>query len=54
MAIVLRDKKPTTSYIQRRLSIGYNKAADLIDQMEANGVISPPNVAGKREILKGE
>lgn len=54
VAIVLRDKKPTTSYIQRRLSIGYNKAADLIDQMEANGVISPPNAAGKREILKGE
>lgn len=54
VAIVLRDKKPTTSYIQRRLSIGYNKAADLIDQMEANGVISAPNVAGKREILKGE
>lgn len=54
VAIVLRDKKPTTSYIQRRLSIGYNKAADLIDQMEANGIISPPNAAGKREILKGE
>jgi len=49
--IVLRDKKPTTSYIQRRLSIGYNKAADLIDRMEAEGIISAPNVAGKREIL---
>jgi len=49
--IVLRDKKPTTSYIQRRLSIGYNKAADLIDRMEADGIISAPNVAGKREIL---
>jgi len=51
VAIVLRDKKPTTSYIQRRLSIGYNKAADLIDRMEAEGVISAPNAAGKREIL---
>ncbi|MBP5344113.1 MAG: DNA translocase FtsK 4TM domain-containing protein [Alphaproteobacteria bacterium] len=51
VAIVLRDKKPTTSYIQRRLSIGYNKAADLIDRMEAEGIISAPNVAGKREIL---
>ncbi len=49
--IVLRDKKPTTSYIQRRLSIGYNKAADLIDRMEQEGIISAPNVAGKREIL---
>ena len=49
--IVLRDKKPTTSYIQRRLSIGYNKAADLIDRMESEGIISAPNVAGKREIL---
>ena len=51
VAIVLRDKKPTTSYIQRRLSIGYNKAATLIEQMEQEGVISPPNAAGKREIL---
>ena len=51
VAIVLRDKKPTTSYIQRRLSIGYNKAASLIEKMEQNGVISAPNIAGKREIL---
>ncbi len=51
VAIVLRDKKPTTSYIQRQLRIGYNKAADLIDRMEAEGVVSKPNVAGKREIL---
>ena len=49
--IVLRDKKPTTSYIQRRLSIGYNKAADLIDRMEQEGIVSAPNVSGKREIL---
>ena len=51
VAIVLRDKKPTTSYIQRRLSIGYNKAASLIERMEQEGVISAPNAAGKREIL---
>ena len=51
VAIVLRDKKPTTSYIQRRLSIGYNKAASLIEKMEQEGVISAPNAAGKREIL---
>ncbi len=53
VAIVLRDKKPTTSYIQRRLSIGYNKAATLIEKMEENGIVSAPNNTGKREILTG-
>ncbi len=51
VAIVLRDKKCSTSYIQRRLSVGYNKAASLVEQMEKDGVVSPPNHAGKREIL---
>lgn len=51
VAIVLRDKKCSTSYIQRRLSIGYNKAASLVERMEQEGVISRPNHAGKREIL---
>lgn len=51
VAIVLRDRKASTSYIQRQLRIGYNRAADLIDKMEAEGVISAPNHAGKREIL---
>jgi S-DNA-T family DNA segregation ATPase FtsK/SpoIIIE len=51
VAIVLRDRKASTSYIQRRLSIGYNRAADLIERMEREGVISPANHAGKREIL---
>ncbi len=51
VAIVLRDKKPTISYIQRQLRIGYNKAADLIDRMEAEGIVSKTNIAGKREIL---
>ena len=51
VAVVLRDKKPTTSYLQRQFRIGYNKAADLIDRMEAEGIISKPNIAGKREIL---
>jgi len=51
VAIVLRDKKVSTSYVQRQLRIGYNRAADLIDRMEAEGVISKPNIAGKREIL---
>lgn len=51
VAIVLRDRKVSTSYIQRQLRIGYNRAADLIDQMESQGVISPAGHSGKREIL---
>ena len=51
VAVVLRDRKVSTSYIQRQLRIGYNRAADLIDQMEAQGVISPAGHSGKREIL---
>jgi S-DNA-T family DNA segregation ATPase FtsK/SpoIIIE len=49
--VVLRDKKVSTSYVQRRLQVGYNKAASLIERMEKEGLISAPNVAGKREIL---
>jgi len=52
--IVLNDRKASTSYIQRRLSIGYNRAATLIERMEQEGVISPANHAGKREVLVGE
>ncbi|MDD7909462.1 DNA translocase FtsK [Pseudovibrio exalbescens] len=51
VAIVARDKKASTSYIQRRLSIGYNRAASLIERMEQEGIIGPANHAGKREIL---
>ncbi|MEO9969425.1 MAG: DNA translocase FtsK 4TM domain-containing protein [Hyphomonadaceae bacterium] len=51
LAIVLRDKRASTSYLQRRLKIGYNRAATLIETLEENGVISAPNHAGKREIL---
>ena len=54
VAIVLRDRKASTSYVQRRLQIGYNRAATLIERMEEEGVISPANHAGKREILVGE
>lgn len=54
VAIVLRDGKASTSYIQRRMSIGYNRAATLIEQMEEEGVISSANHAGKREILVGD
>ena len=51
--VVLQDKKVSTSYIQRRLAIGYNKAASLIERMEKEGVISQANHSGKREILVG-
>ena len=50
--IVKRDKKPSISYVQRQLRIGYNRAATLIEKMEENGVISAPNISGKREILE--
>lgn len=53
VAIVLRDGKCSTSYIQRRLSVGYNKAASLVERMEKEGVVGPSNHAGKREILVG-
>ena len=51
VAVVLRDKKVSTSYVQRRLQVGYNKAASLIERMEKEGVISKANTTGKREIL---
>ena len=49
--IVQRDKKCSTSYIQRRLSIGYNRAASLVERMEKEGLVGPANHVGKREIL---
>ncbi len=49
--IVRRDRKASTSYLQRRLSIGYNRAATLMERMEKEGVISAANGAGKREVL---
>ncbi len=49
--IVLRERKASTSYIQRCLQIGYNRAARLVERMEAEGVVSPANHVGKREIL---
>ncbi len=53
VAVVIRDKKASTSYVQRRLSIGYNRAATLIERMEQEGIISSANHAGKRDILVG-
>ena len=51
LAVVARDRKASTSYIQRRLGIGYNRAASLIERMEQDGVISSPNHKGMREVL---
>ena len=49
--IVIRDKKPTISYLQRRLGVGYNKAASLIERMEQDGILSAPDAKNKRQIL---
>jgi DNA segregation ATPase FtsK/SpoIIIE, S-DNA-T family len=54
VAIVKRDRKASTSYIQRRLQIGYNRAASLMERMELEGIVGQANHAGKREILVGE
>ncbi|GLS44962.1 hypothetical protein GCM10007884_29510 [Methylobacterium brachythecii] len=51
IAVVLRDKKASTSYIQRRLQIGYNRAASIMERMEIEGIVGQANHAGKREIL---
>ncbi|WP_309646141.1 DNA translocase FtsK 4TM domain-containing protein [Phenylobacterium sp.] len=53
VAVVTRDRKASTSYVQRRLQVGYNRAASLIERMEQEGVVSPANHAGKREVLVG-
>ncbi len=51
VAVVTRDRKASTSYVQRRLQIGYNRAASLIERMEKEGVVGPANHAGKREVF---
>ena len=54
VVIVKRDRKASTSYIQRRLQIGYNRAASLMERMELEGIVGQANHAGKREILVEE
>lgn len=51
VAIVRTDRKSSTSYIQRKLRVGYNHAATLIQKMEDEGVITAPNMIGRREII---
>ena len=49
--VVLQDKKSSISYLQRRLKIGYNRAATIVEQLQMSGVLSAPNAKGNREIL---
>lgn len=51
VALVRRDGRASTSYVQRRLQLGFNHAASLIERMEREGVVGPPNHAGKREVI---
>ena len=53
VALVLREQRASTSFIQRHLQIGYNRAARIMDQMETEGVVSQANHAGKRKVLPG-
>lgn len=50
--VVVRDRKASTSYLQRMLKTGYNRAAQLIEQMESEGIVGPANHVGKREVLR--
>ena len=51
VALVVRERRASTSFIQRHLKIGYNRAATIIEKMEDNSIVSKPGRAGKREIL---
>jgi S-DNA-T family DNA segregation ATPase FtsK/SpoIIIE len=53
LALVLQERKASTSFVQRHLQIGYNRAARIIERMEKEGVVGPANHVGKREILAG-
>jgi S-DNA-T family DNA segregation ATPase FtsK/SpoIIIE len=50
-SVVLNDQKTSISYLQRKLQIGYNRSANIIEQLEAKGILSAPNTKGNREIL---
>ena len=52
--IIRKDRKCSTSYIQRKLSIGYNRAAKIVEKMEEKGFVTPANHVGKRDVLVPE
>ena len=52
LELIKSEGKASTSFLQRKLQIGYNRAARIIDMMEANGIVSKANHVGKREVLK--
>ncbi len=54
VALVAREGKASTSFVQRHLQIGYNRAARIVEQMEREGVVSPANRVGRREVLVGD
>ncbi len=54
VALVARERKASTSFIQRYLNIGYNRAARIVEEMEKQGIVSPANRVGKREVLVGD
>ena len=54
VSIVCREKRASTSFIQRHLQIGYNRAARIIEKMESEGIVSPANHVGRREVLVGK
>ena len=54
VALIGREGKASTSFIQRHLQIGYNRAARIIERMENEGVVSKANRVGRREVLIGE
>ena len=54
VALIAREGKASTSFIQRHLQIGYNRAARIIERMENEGVVSKANRVGRREVLVGE
>ncbi|PPR08414.1 MAG: DNA translocase FtsK, partial [Proteobacteria bacterium] len=49
--LIAREQKASTSFLQRSLRIGYNKAATIMDQLEADGLVGPASATGKREII---
>jgi S-DNA-T family DNA segregation ATPase FtsK/SpoIIIE len=54
VSIVCREKRASTSFVQRHLQIGYNRAARIIEKMESEGIVSPANHVGRREVLVGK